>query len=76
MLRLSEKWAPQLMSQPETGMGYQVVTVELLDGRHFEQVVVDSGYITKIRGHSDIPFREDEIASLTVTHQKWDWTKD
>lgn len=76
MLELSEGWAPLLMSQPETGMGYQVVTVELKDGRQFRQVVVDSGYITRVRGYPDIPFREDEIKSMTVTHDKWDWSKE
>ena len=68
MLALSEKWAPYLTSQPETGMGYQIVTVHLCDGREFDDVVIDSGHITRI-GHSlDIPFAEAEIEKITVTH--------
>jgi hypothetical protein len=75
MIYLSEKWAPQLTSQPETGMGYQVVTVGLNDGRQFPQAVVDSNYVTKVRGYAEVPFSEDEISSITVTHDKWDWAK-
>ena len=75
MIYLSEKWAPQLASQPETGMSYQVVTVGLSDGRQFPQSVVDSNYVTKVRGYLEVPFSEDQISSITVTHDKWDWAK-
>jgi hypothetical protein len=75
MILLSDKWAPQLTSQPETGMGYQVVTVQLYDGRQFPQAVVDSSYVTKVRGYLEVPFSEEQISSITVTHDKWDWSK-
>jgi hypothetical protein len=75
MIYLSEKWAPQLASQPETGMEYRVVTIQLNDGRKFPQSVVDSNYVTKVRGYPEVPFAEDEISSITVTHDKWDWAK-
>jgi hypothetical protein len=58
---------------PETGMGYQVVTVVLKDGTRFDQVVVVEGCITQIRGRADIPFTEDDIARIVVTHDKWDF---
>ena len=68
MLALSGKWVPFLTSQPETGMGFQVVSIHLCDGRTFEDVVIDSGYITRI-GHSlNIPFMESDIEKITVTH--------
>ena len=67
-MALSETWAPFLTSQPETGMGFQIVTIELLDGRVFEDVVIDSGYITRIGYSRDIPFAEAEIEKITVTH--------
>lgn len=76
MLNLSDKWAPQLISQPETGMGYQVATIVLKTGARYNQVVIDSGCITRIRGMADIPFREDEIAEIIVTHDKWDFSKE
>ena len=73
MLRLSRKWIEQLRSQPETGMGYQVVTITLKDGRVFPQTVVDSGYLTGIRGQAEIPFSVEAIAEIALTHDKWDW---
>jgi hypothetical protein len=68
MFELSDKWAPYLTSQPETGMGFQIVSIHLSDGRMFEDVVIDGGYITRI-GHSlDIPFVKADIEKITVTH--------
>jgi len=55
-------------------MGYWVATVTLADGRHFEQVVIDSGYIARVRGFQDLPFAPADIVSIRVTHAKWDWT--
>lgn len=54
-------------------MGYQVASITLKDGRRFDQVVIVGGYITRIKGIKDIPFSEDEIADITVTHDKWDF---
>lgn len=71
MLQLKEKWGPRLTSQPETGMGYQVTTIFLRDGRRFEQVMIVEGLITRIRGRSDIPFNEEDIEDIVVTHDKW-----
>jgi hypothetical protein len=39
-LRLSKRWTAYLSSQPETGMGYQVVDVILKDGRTLKSLVV------------------------------------
>ena len=66
MLKLTDKWAPRLISQPETGMGYQVATVILRDGRHFEQVLIVDGFITQVQGRDEIPFDEAEIAEIVV----------
>lgn len=71
MITLTSKWAQTLRSQPEAGMGYQVATVYLKDGRRFEQVMIDSGQITSIKGDSNIPFSESEIEEIAVTHDKW-----
>lgn len=51
-------------------MGYQIVTVFLRDGRHFDQVLIDGNVITKIRGLAQIPFAEEEITDIVVTHDK------
>jgi hypothetical protein len=68
MLNLSQKWAPYLLSQPEAGMGYQVVTVRLNDGRAFPRVVVTGGVISRVEGHGGVPFCEEDIAELVVTN--------
>ena len=76
MLKLSDKWAPILVPKPETGMGYQVITVILKDGRRFEQAIHSGGYITQVRGYDSLPFKEPEIEDIIVTHEKWDWNKE
>ncbi len=70
-LQLSDKWVQFLVNQPETGMGYQVCTIRLRDGRDFKQAIVDSGLVTKIKDTDGIPFSEDEIDEIIVTHDKW-----
>lgn len=54
-------------------MGYQVVSIVLRNGQRIDQVLVESGVITRARGQDSIPFREDEIADLIVTHDRWDF---
>ena len=58
---------------PEAGMGYTVVTITLNDGRKFKQVAIDSGWLSRVRDHADIPLREVDIAAINATHAKWDW---
>ena len=72
-IALSKHWTMHLSSLPETGMGYQVASALLTDGRKFDQVVIDSGYITQVRGYQEIPFAESEIAKIKITHDKWNW---
>ena len=70
---LPDKWGPRLAAQPETGMGYQVATVVLKDGTRWEQVVIESGVITLVRGQVTIPFAANDIADIVVTHAKWNF---
>ena len=70
MLTLSNKWAPILVSQPETGMNYQIASVFLTDGRRFDRVLITGGYITKVGESTDIPFRDEDIAQIVVNHGK------
>ena len=76
MLQLSNKWGPVLVSQPETGMGYQIASITLHDGRCYNQAVIESGRITRIRNYDKIPFKEEDIAEIIVTHDKWDFSRD
>jgi hypothetical protein len=69
----SGKWLETVKSFPETGMGYTVVKIKLADGRAFNQALIDSGVLARVRGIADIPFTEEEIAEMSVTHEKWDW---
>jgi len=57
-----------MVSQPETGMGYQIASVFLIDGRRFDHVTIVGGYITKIGSSTDIPFDEAEIEKIVVDH--------
>jgi hypothetical protein len=73
MMVLSEKWAPKLNAQGETGMGYQIASVMLKDGRQFDRVVIVGGIIGQIKDVEGIPFTEDEIDQIIVTHDKWNF---
>jgi len=73
MIELSQKWLAELVDKPETGMGYQIISVVLTNGRRFDQVAVVEGRLTQIRGLVDIPFTEGEIAKIILTHDKWDF---
>jgi len=54
-------------------MGFWTGNVTLVDGRTFDDVIIDSGYITKIRGRVDIPFLPDEVEKIQITGKQWDW---
>lgn len=59
----------------ETGMGYTVVNITLMDGQIFKQAIIDSGVLTRVRGLALVPFREDDIAAIKQTDEKWDWSE-
>lgn len=65
--------AEHLQSTKETGIGYQIVSVELKDGRVFEQVVISEGCVIEVRGHKEIPFTPDDVASVHLNHKHWNF---
>jgi hypothetical protein len=65
--------ATELKQQQETGLGYQVVSVHLKDGRSFDQVVVSEGCIIIVRGYTEVPFRPDEVAAVKVNNKRWNF---
>lgn len=71
----SGEWVETVQNLGETGMGYTVASVTLKDGRKFDQVVIDSGWLARVRGLANVPFRETDIASIKATHEKWDWNE-
>jgi hypothetical protein len=62
-----------LKGAEETGMGYQIVSVQLRDGRTFDQVVTSEGCIIEVRGYKEIPFSPDDVASVNVNHKRWNF---
>mgnify|MGYP007070994268 CR=1 FL=1 len=73
LVKLSDKWMRELLSKPETGMDYYVASVILHSGIRFDQVIISSGIITLIRNFDSIPFTEEDIEQIIVTHDKWKW---
>ena len=70
MLYLSDRWADVLARERETGMGYQVVSILLTDGRRYDGVVVVGGILSEVAGNETIPFVEKDIARIVVTHDR------
>ena len=71
MLTLSDRWVRDLMYEPETGMGYQIATITLKDGRRFPKAaIIQCAAIGEIDGNPAIPFTESEIASIVADHGK------
>ena len=62
-----------LKQNVETGIGYQVISVELKNGKRFDQVVASEGCIIEVRGYGEIPFAPDEIGSVIVNHKRWNF---
>lgn len=76
MIILSDSWGPKLVAQGESGMGYQIASILLKDGRQFDRVVIVGRNITQIKDVEGIPFTEKEIEKIIVTHDKWDFAAD
>jgi hypothetical protein len=47
--------------------------VRLKDERVFEQVVVSENCIIEVRGYKEIPFAAEDVVSVSVTHQHWNF---
>jgi hypothetical protein len=74
LVPIPSEFVDQLKRAPETGIGYQVVSVELKDGRSFDQVVTSEGCIIEVRGYTEIPFAPDDVAWMSVNHKRWNFT--
>lgn len=66
MRELPKKWSDYLQGKPESGMGYQIVTVTLRDGLKFEVAITDSHIIGPVRGYTGVPFAPEEIVDIEV----------
>jgi hypothetical protein len=70
---IPSRFVDQLKQARETGIGYQVVSVVLKDGRSFDQVVTSECCIIEVRGYKEIPFVSDDVESVSVNHKCWNF---
>jgi hypothetical protein len=70
---IPSQFVDQLKREEETGIGYQIVSVELKDGRYFDQVATSEGHIIEVRGYKQIPFAAEDVASMNVNHKRWNF---
>jgi len=62
--KLPLRWTTYLLSQPESGMGYQRVAVRLRDGRTFENALVFNAEQLEIK--QDVELKPDEIVEISL----------
>jgi hypothetical protein len=75
-VQIPANWIAYLRQQPESGMDYQVVAVTLKDGRRFNQVVTTQGHFTQVRGYRDVPFDTEDVASVEINHERWNFREE
>src|ERR1700694_1840972 len=73
LISIPSGFVDHLKQATETGIGDQVVSVELKDGRFFDQVVASEGCIIEVRGYQEIPFAPDDVALVRVNHKRWNF---
>jgi hypothetical protein len=73
LVSIPSAFVDYLKRTSETGIGYQVVSVVLKDGRSFDQVATSEGCIIAVRGYEEIPFASDDVASVSVNHKRWNF---
>lgn len=65
-MQLSQKWIDHLAKLPETGMGYQIVTVHLKNSEKRKKIVIASGQNICATLEDDIDFSDDDITDITM----------
>ena len=72
MIKLSQKFIDALVQEPETGMGYQVADITLKNGRVYKDaIILNSEFISSVRGHDPIPFLTTDIKNIDITHNRF-----
>jgi hypothetical protein len=69
-MRLSDRWSTFLLTQPETGMGYQVARLTLRDGRQFDGLIVVDGIASGLPPAVEAGLADDDIVEIVVTHSR------
>jgi hypothetical protein len=73
LVPIPRRFGDQLKLAKEAGIGYQIVSIELKDGRYFDQVITSEGCIIEVRGCKEIPFAAEDVASVKVNHKRWNF---
>jgi hypothetical protein len=66
MKELPQKWIDYLLKQPESGMGYQIVTVTLREGQKFEAAVSGGAILGCGSRAPGVPFDPADITGIEV----------
>jgi hypothetical protein len=69
-MRLANRWSSVLLSEAETGMGYQVVRLTLRDGRRFDGITIVDGIVTDLPPSVADGLTDDDIVEIVVTHSR------
>lgn len=63
-IKLSKEFCEYLQNKPETGMGYQIVNIELKDGRKFKnRLILNSTYL-KLNFENEL--KNEDIKEIKV----------
>ena len=66
MVKLPERWVQYLLTQPETGMGYQIVLITWRTGGKVYTQVMNGDQVTANEGET-----ADDIVELEVCPPGW-----
>jgi len=70
-IRLPPEISAKLAAMPESGMGYQIISVKMKNGHVFDRVViVQSEVVTNVDGRDRVPFDPRDIATFELTHDR------
>jgi hypothetical protein len=64
-IKLDKRWTDQLLTWPESGMGYQRVDVTMVDGRELTDAAVLNAELLEVPAE----FAEASIADLRLHHE-------
>ncbi len=76
LVQIPPETAKDLKNATQTGPGYQIVSVELVDGRTFDPAVVSEGHVIQVRGFREVPFAPEDVASVKLSHRRWNFRRD
>ena len=64
-IKLDKRWTDQLLTWPESGMGYQRVNVTMADGRELKDAVVLNAELLEVPAE----FAETIVADIRPHHE-------